>query len=418
MTNEKTTDFLKTFLIWFAIFYLALFAYKKLAGEKEIPDVEKEITISAIDNTLVLGNVAQFKIANTTDQIIKFTSPCEQEGSLEVYRLLNDKKVKISDFKNCENKSIKNLEIPAQGSALIDLKDFNTDLFSEEGRYVLEAHLSVGDSEETVTAQTIEYSAPGSFRRLFRFLISRPLFNILAFCIDKLPNHSLGFSIIILTVFVRFLLFFPNQKSMKSQRKLQKLQPKIEELKKKYGKNQQALALKTMELYKTEKINPMSSCLPMMAQMPIMLGIYYTVKDGVSEHLRILLYSFNSGIDLSLVNSEFFGLNLEVPNKLVLPILVGGAQYLAIKLSFIANQKKQANKVVKKTKPAEGMAGQMEQMQKMMQYFLPVMLAFFTASFPAAVGIYWLTSTIFGIFQQKLVNHQLDQHPEVRRKRS
>lgn len=417
MADQKTTDFLKTFLIYFSIFYLALFAYKNLTGKEEPTITQENITISPIDSTLTLGNVAQFKIKNETKETVKFESPCEGNNGLKVYRLLNDKKFEVSDFKNCKSKFIRNLEIPTNSTGTINLKEFSSSIFSEEGRYILEAHLTVGNAEQKITSQSIEFSTPGTFRKLFRFLISRPLFNLMALIIDKFPNHSLGFSIIILTLFVRFLLFFPNQKSMKSQRKLQKLQPKIEELKKKYGKNQQALALKTMELYKSEKINPMSSCLPMLAQMPVMLGIYYVVKDGVSEHLRVLLYDFNSKIDLSQVNTEFFGLNLEVPNIIVLPLLVGGAQFLAIKLSFIANKKKQSHKPVKKAKSQpEGMAGQMEQMQKMMQYFLPVMLAFFTATFPAAVGIYWLTSTIFGIFQQKLVNYQLDHHPEVRRK--
>lgn len=390
---------------------------QKFSTKKESAAVQESVVIAPVDSTLTLGNVARFKIENKTSESVKFVSPCESEGSLTVFRLLNDKKFEVSDFKNCGRKAIKNFEISGGESAILDLKDFSAELFSEEGRYVLDMNLNVGGTEKTLTSEAVEFSTPGIFRRLFRLLISRPLFNSMVFFIDKLPNHSLGFSIIILTVLVRFLLFFPNQKSMKSQRKLQKLQPKIEALKKQYGKNQQVLAMKTMELYKSEKINPMSSCLPMMAQMPIMLGIYYTVKDGVSEHLRILLYSFNAGIDLSEVNPDFFGLNLEIPNTLVLPILVGGAQFLAIKLSFIANKKKKAKHGGKK-KDAEGMAGQMEQMQKMMQYFLPVMLAFFTASFPAAVGIYWLTSTIFGIFQQKLVNYQLDHHPEVRRKKS
>jgi YidC/Oxa1 family membrane protein insertase len=61
------------------------------------------------------------------------------------------------------------------------------------------------------------------------------------------------------------------------------------------------------------------------------------------------------------------------------------------------------------------MMAQMEQMQKMMLWMLPLMIGFFTATFPAAVGIYWLTSTVFGIGQQKLVNWQLDK-PQVRRK--
>ena len=179
------------------------------------------------------------------------------------------------------------------------------------------------------------------------------------------------------------------------------------------------LAMETMALYKKHKINPMSSCAPMLLQMPFLIGIYLVVKDGLSPHLNHLLYPFHSGVDLSIVDTNFLGLNLEIPNIWVLPVLVAVAQFIAIKLSMSAAKKQQGPKIVEKKKETKDkspdMAEQMEQMQKMMLWMLPLMIGFFTATFPAAVGIYWLTSTVFGIGQQKLVNWQLDK-PQVRRK--
>ena len=86
----------------------------------------------------------------------------------------------------------------------------------------------------------------------------------------------------------------------------------------------------------------------------------------------------------------------------VLPILVGGTQFLAVSLSMYTAKKK--GTVKKKDSDPNSMAAQMEQMQGMMKWIMPVMIGFFTATFQAGVGIYWLTSTIFGIFQQKYVN--------------
>ena len=154
--------------------------------------------------------------------------------------------------------------------------------------------------------------------------------------------------------------------------------------------------------------------------MPFLIGIYLVVKDGLSPHLSHLLYGFHADVDLSIVDTQFFGLDLEVPDIFVLPILVAVAQFIAIKLSLLAAKKNQVEKTLEKKKSkkvddAPDMMEQMEQMQKMMLWLLPLIIGFFTATFPAAVGIYWLTSTVFGIGQQKLVNWQLDR-PQVRRK--
>jgi YidC/Oxa1 family membrane protein insertase len=406
--DKNKIAFLKSFLTWFAVFYLIYWgAQNFLVKENKIAPNSPQITIIAVNNTPVLENIAQFKITNNSNQTIIFKSPCGHPENLQISRLVNSEKHNLSDkfFQKCEStKGVSTFSIIAQQSHLFELKSLNNVLFNETGKYLLAMRFQIGEETRIIESNTISYEEPGFFRTLFRKIISKPLFNLLAFFTSIMPSNSLGLSIISLTILIRILLFLPNQKAMKSQRKMQKIQPKIEELKRKHGKNQQALALKTMELYKTEKINPMSSCFPMLFQMPFLIGIYHVVRGGIADYQSYLLYSFNN-VDLSNINTYFLGLDLEVPNVLVLPVLVASAQFLAVKLSFIAAKKKKqaTNKVAK-----EGMAAQMEQMQKMMLYVMPLMIGFFTATFPAGVGIYWLTSTIFGIFQQKLVNHQLD----------
>ncbi len=417
--NNKT-NFFKSFIIWFAIFYLTFWAMNNFFNKKnetKSPQTEAEIILSPIKKSLVLENIAQFKITNNTKNKLVFTSPCGHPENLKVSRLINGEKHNLSDkfFQKCDkNHTVSGFEVPAQGTYKFKLETFNNLLFSESGKYVLDMKFKNGEQEQIIESENILYEEIGFFRSLFRKIISKPLFNLLAFFTSIMPGHSLGLSIIALTILIRILLFLPNQKSMASQRKMQKLQPKIEELKKKYAKDQQALAMKTMELYKTERINPMSSCLPMLFQMPFLIGIYYVVRTGIAPHQDYLLYSFNK-VDLSLINSQFLGLDLHIPNTLVLPILVAGAQFLAVKLSLISAKKKKKKQSGKKQK--EGMAGQMEQMQKMMLYVMPLMIGFFTATFPAGVGIYWLTSTIFGVFQQKLVNYQLDNKVGVVRRK-
>ncbi len=415
MTQPKKPGFLKSFLGWFIVFYLILsiVQYFTYTTENKEVTIEKEVQIKLVDKSMNLGNLAQFKIENLASAPLSFASPCEEAGSLKVFRLLNGQEVEVSKFENCESADLPGFTLEPGEDQVLSFAEYNHVFFSESGRYQLEATMQTGDTSKVMRSEIFEYDNPGIFRQLFRGLISKPLFNTLVFFVDKLPTHSFGWAVILLTILVRLLLFAPNQRAIRSQHELQKFQPKIEEIKKKYANNQQMLAMKTMELYKTHKINPMSSCLPMLLQMPFLLGLYFIVRDGLSPHLNFLLYSFQAGIDLSLVQTEFFGLDLGVPNILVLPALVGIAQWVAMKLTFSIQKKR---KIGKENKPekAPAIAGQMQQMNKMMIWVMPLMIAFFTASFPAAVGIYWLTSTLFGIAQQKIVYYQMDK-PQVRR---
>ncbi len=423
MDSKKTLEFLKSFLVWFAVFYLAFWGYSYFTGEKEKAQTEiNEVQLKLLDDTPVVGRLMQLELANFTNKTFTWESVCDNPDSFKVSGVLGGQSLPM-DIPGCTGKDravLKSFELPPQTKHYLNFPSFNYSVFGEPGSYKIGLKLKASGTDETLLVETdnFELSGPGFFRKLFRFLVTEPLFNSLVALINVLPGHPLGWAVVLLTLIVRVILFFPNQKAMGSQRKLQKLQPQVEALRKKYEKNQQMLALKTMEFYKAQKVSPMSSCLPMLAQMPFLIGLYLVVKDGMSPHLNFLLYSFQQGFDLSTVDTEFFGLNLEVPNLYVLPVLVGVAQFAAIKLSMMAAKKSDVPKKKKDKKDkAPSMMEQMEQMQKMMLWVLPVMIAVFTATFPAAVGIYWLTSTVFGIGQQKLVNWQLDR-PQVRRKES
>jgi YidC/Oxa1 family membrane protein insertase len=414
MDKEKISQFLKSFITWFLVFYVVMWGYNYFFAKKEVPQVapDKTISIKAVRDKVVLGNLLNLTIENQDPAKISFESPCEAENStLKFYKLVNGKRFEIEDFSDCGDRKVAEFILENNQKTNFTIPDFSADIFKEEGEYFAEFTFDKNGEPVVVESEPFFYSEPGTFRQLFRSLITKPLFNLLVFFTQHLPNKSLGWGIVLLTVLVRLLLFIPNQKAMKSQRNMQKLQPKLEEVKKKFAGDQQKIAMKTMELYKTHKISPVSSCLPMLFQIPIMLGVYYIVRDGLSPHMAHLLYSFQQNVVITNVDSLFLGIDLLKKNIYVLPAVVGIAQWIAIKLSFISKKKKSGGKSAKK----EGMGGQMEQMNVVMQWGMPLMIAFFTRSFPAAVGIYWLTSTLFGIAQQKYVNWKLDQ-PQVVRK--
>ena len=415
MANNKVTDFVKSFFIWFCVFYVLLAVTEYFMGSKEKDTQGLEVSMTALSDEVVLGNLAEFTIENYLQEPITFTSPCREPGSLSVRRVVNGQKLDIAQFEKCNGRKVDDLSIGAEQSAYFSFKDFNADVFTEEGQYEVEMKFKTSSGEEKVLVENIDFEEPGLFRQLFRALISKPLFNILVYLTDVLPHHSFGWAIVMLTILVRILLYLPNQRAIKSQHELQKLQPKLEEIRAKHGSNQQMMAIKTMELYKTHKINPMSSCLPILLQMPFLLGIYFVVRDGLSPHLDYLLYSFQAGQDLTVVNAQFFGMDLGLlPFWWGLPILVGLTQFVAIKLSFASADKRKKKQEDNNKKKEPGFAEQMQQMQKMMLYVMPVMIGVFTATFPAAVGVYWFTSTLFGIAQQKFLYWQMDRPQVVR----
>ena len=410
-------------LISNTLFWMILFVGVALlfnSNKKEKPATVTPVTVESISDSFTIGNLAAFKLNNGSDTDIIIDNICEDT---EIFRLANDKRIAVAENEICTES--KHLTIKANESETFSFSDKNAAAFTEAGEYFVVIKDSNGTEYES---KKFEIDKPGFFTRAFRTVISEPMFNALVFLTQNLPGKPFGWAIIILTIIVRALLFYPNQKAMRSQRAMQKLQPKLEAVKTKHKGNQQMIAMKTMELYKTHKVNPMSSCLPMLIQIPVMLGVYYSVKDGMAPHLSSLLYDFQSSADLASVNTQFLfwdlsnipwttfmaSMSIGTAMYLLFPLLVAGAQYVAISLTM--NHKKKQPQPKKKKESEKGMADQMEAMTGMMKYAMPVMIGFFAATFPTALGLYWLTSTIFGIFQQKLVNKQLDEKPVIRKK--
>ncbi len=99
---------------------------------------------------------------------------------------------------------------------------------------------------------------------LFHTLLYQPIFNLLVFLYNVIPGGDIGFAIIALTILIKVALWPLMHSSLKSQKALQEIQPKIEELKEKHKDDREALAKEMMELYQNEKVNPLSSCLPIL----------------------------------------------------------------------------------------------------------------------------------------------------------
>src|SRR3989344_306141 len=168
----------------------------------------------------------------------------------------------------------------------------------------------------------------------FHTILSQPLFNLLVGLYNVLPGNDLGLAIICLTLLIK-LVFLPlTIKSLKSTREMSELQPKIQELQAKFKDDKQALAQATMSLYKEHKVNPLSGCLPILIQLPVIWALYKVFINGVKPENLSGLYSFvhNPG-SLGDIGLGFLDLAHKNPLMAVMAGVLQGIQsYLTPKL--------------------------------------------------------------------------------------
>jgi YidC/Oxa1 family membrane protein insertase len=228
---------------------------------------------------------------------------------------------------------------------------------------------------------------------ILKTILYKPLFNLMILIVWLIPGNNVGWAIIILTALVRLALYPSQKKSIESQKKMQDIQPKIEELKKKYPNDQQAQAQEMMQLYKTYKVNPFSSCLPLLIQLPILIVLYRVFTAGLTtDRFDELLYHFTPRPEV--INPYFFGLNLSDPS-IYLAILAGVLQLIQSRQMMKAQPAK--------SKKSSGPAGIMGDFSTQMVYIFPIFTVIIAMSLPSALALYWIVTTLFMIIQQKMV---------------
>jgi len=381
----------------FLIFFFALWAVLSLFGNNQNKENKanqnSDIVLVASKNKFSQGSVVQIKVTNNKKEKLTPWKNCPAEP-LEVYVWNNGEwiqKEATTEYECDAEKTISSGE-----TQTLDYGNWNHTLFNEIGRYKI--IYQDGNKEFPIE---FEIKSPSLFRQIWNGIFYKPIYNTLIFFASVLPEHNLGWAIVILTLLIKILLLGPNHKALKAQKALQKVQPELDKIKKKYKGDQQKIAQETMAIWKKHKVNPMGSCLPMLIQFPIMIALFYAVKFGLSPNNIYLLYQPLQDFQLNLIDPIFLGiLDLKNVNTFVLPLIVGGMQFFQMKLSFSLKKNKQKGK----SKKDSTQMNQMQTMNKMMTYTLPVMIAFFTATMPAAVGLYWGVSTLFGIVQQLYIN--------------
>jgi len=208
-------------------------------------------------------------------------------------------------------------------------------------------------------------------------IIAKPLAWLLFFLYGFIKDY--GITIIVFTVIVKAVLYPLYIKQTKSTARMAEIQPKMQALQRKYANDQETLNIKLAELYKEEKFNPMGGCLPMLIQMPIVMGLFALLRNPMK-------YMTNDNMIFAFHDSFLWIKDLSQPDPWILPIIAGVATFA----SFSMGQLMSGNN------PAA--ENQMAGMTKMMKYIFPLMILWMARTFPSGLALYWAVGQIVQIF--------------------
>lgn len=217
---------------------------------------------------------------------------------------------------------------------------------------------------------------------LFTLIIYKPILNLTVFLYATVGFGDLGIAIIAMTVLVRAILFPLSMKTARSQRAMAQLAPHIEKLKAEHKGNTTAQSEAVMKLYKEKGVSPLAGCLPLLLQLPILIGVYRVFLNIFKPETLDLLYSFVP--HPGTINHVMLGLLDISKSNPVLAILAGVTQFLQARAAM-TNQ------------PA---TPQTAALNTQMTYLLPVMIVVISWNLPAGLALYWIATSLWSIGEQ------------------
>jgi YidC/Oxa1 family membrane protein insertase len=200
-------------------------------------------------------------------------------------------------------------------------------------------------------------------------MLAKPIFGAMQFIYTLLGNW--GWSIILLTVLIKIILYPLSATSLRSMAKMRNLQPEMNRIKELYGDDRQKMSQEMMGLYKKEKVNPAGGCFPMLLQMPVFLSLYWVLLESVEIRHAPWVWWIQ---DLSAKDPYF-----------VLPVIMGASMLLMQKMQPMPT----------------------DPMQARIMQLMPIMFTFFFMFFPAGLVLYWTVNNLLSMAQQWYVNKQL-----------
>ncbi len=235
-----------------------------------------------------------------------------------------------------------------------------------QGEYRVD--LYVGPKDQATLKELAEY-LDLTIDYGFLWMLAKPIFALLEIIHNVLGNW--GWSIILLTLFIKILLYPLSAASLRSMAKMRSLQPEMARIKELHSDDRQKAGQEQMALFKKHQVNPLGGCFPMLLQMPVFIALYWVLSESVEIRHSPWIFWIQ---DLSAKDPLF-----------ILPLIMGASMYLMQKLQPTPTDPMQA---------------------KVFQ-FMPIMFTFFFIMFPAGLVLYWTVNNLLSILQQWYVNRQI-----------
>lgn len=261
---------------------------------------------------------------------------------------------------------------------------------------------------------------------MFNTLLVQPIFNVLVAIYALLPGHNFGVAIIIFTVLVRLLMWPLVKKQLHHAKAMRELQPELKKIKKAAGGDRRKESMMQMELYKEKEIKPFASIGLLFIQLPIFIALYSALNNLINnpETLNTLTYSFVHNLswiqevsaDLSKFDNSLFGI-IDLSRAAVGDAGFYLPAFIIVALSAVTQyyqgrqlmpQQKDAKKLRDILREAsEGKQADQSEMAaatgRFTQFMIPSFVFIFTIGLPAALPLYWLTTSVTALFQQSRV---------------
>jgi YidC/Oxa1 family membrane protein insertase len=230
--------------------------------------------------------------------------------------------------------------------------------------------------------------------------------NVLIWIYDLILNNF-GLAIIIFTILIRLITYPLTAQQLKGQQKMAELQTskKWQETQKKYKDDKEKLAQEQMAIYKEMGINPLGSCLPLVIQFPIMIGLYQSISLAMaSAPIQLLnlsrdLYAFIPASVLIPLNSQFLWMNLGLPETASTPFVIAGFAVPILTIIVVITTWLQSKLMT----PAANPGDQGAQMSKMMNLYMPILMGWISYTLASGLALYFIMSNVLGIAQYAIM---------------
>lgn len=264
---------------------------------------------------------------------------------------------------------------------------------------------------------------------MFTTIIVRPIFNLLVFIYTLLPGHNFGLAIILFTIVVRLLMWPLVKKQLHNAKAMRELQPELKRIKKAAAGNRQKESMMVMELYKEREINPFSSIGLVILQLPILIGLYSGLSRIIKDPHNLISFSYpflqhfgwlkELASDISRFDNTLFGvvdLTRSAINKTgggiywpAMVLVIGSALSQYYQSKQLMPNDKDARKLrdILKGASKDGQKADQSEVNaavgRSTRFLIPAMIFFFTVNIASALSLYWLTSGIVAVLQQRRV---------------